>query len=151
MRIHIWGEPGNYPLQAKILEHGLQEVVVYHGIAPHERIIREYAGSGVNLIITHTVGSSYALPGKLFEYIGAARPVWAITDDEILRTFVARHKLGYLSPHRAESIAETLRAIARDHTLAGGLPAIGRVADFEIGSLTRRLETFLMDGGHVQS
>lgn len=151
MRVHIWGEPGNYPLQARILEHGLGEVVVYHGIAPHERIIREYAGSGVNLIITHTAGSSYALPGKLFEYIGAARPVWAITDDEILRTFVARHKLGYLSPHRAESIAETLRAIARDHTLAGGLPAIGRVADFEIGSLTRQLETFLMDGEHVQS
>jgi glycosyltransferase involved in cell wall biosynthesis len=151
VRIHIWGEPGNYPLQAKIAEYGLHEAVVYHGIAPHEQIIKEYARSGVNLIITHTVGSSYALPGKLFEYIGAARPVWAITDDEILREFIARHKLGYLSVHKAESIAETLRSIAQDQTRAAGLPAIGRVADFEIGSLTRQLEGFLMDGEHAQN
>ncbi len=151
VRIHIWGEPGNYPLQVKIAEYGLHEVVIYHGIAPHERIIKEYAGAGVNLIITHTAGSSYALPGKLFEYIGAARPIWAITDDAILREFITHHKLGYLSGHKAESIAETLRTIAQDHTRPGGLPAIGRVADFEIGSLTHQLEGFLMDGEHVQN
>jgi len=151
VRIHIWGEPGNYPLQAKIAEYGLQETVVYHGIASHERIIKEYAGTGVNLIITHTIGSSYALPGKLFEYIGAARPVWAITDDQILRDFITRHNLGYLSAHSAESIAGTLRSIAQDHVQAGGLPHIGRVADFEIGSLARQLERFLMDGEHAQT
>lgn len=151
VRIHIWGEAGNYPLRARIAEYGLHEAVIYHGIAPHDRIIGEYAGSGVNLIITHTTGSGYALPGKLFEYVGAARPVWAITDDEILREFITRHKLGYLSAHSAESIAETLRAIAQDHVRKGGLPSIGRVADFEVGSLTRRLETFLMDGEDVQN
>lgn len=151
VRVHIWGEPGNYPLRAKIAEYGLQETVVYHGIASHEQIIKEYAGTGVNLIITHTIGSSYALPGKLFEYIGAARPVWAITDDQILRDFITRHSLGYLSAHSAESIAGTLRSIAQDHVRAGGLPNIGRVADFEIGSLARQLQEFLMDGEHAQT
>ncbi|MGE5294053.1 MAG: glycosyltransferase [Solirubrobacterales bacterium] len=149
VRIHIWGEAGNYPLQARIAEYGLQENVLYHGIAPHERIIKEYPAAGVNLIITHTAGSSYALPGKLFEYMGAARPVWAITDDEILRDFITGHKLGYLSVHTAESIAGTLRSIVQDHARAGGLPGIGRVADFEIGALTRRLENFLLDGEHA--
>jgi glycosyltransferase involved in cell wall biosynthesis len=151
VRIHIWGEAGNYPLQAKIAEYDLHETVLYHGVISHEEIIREYASSGVNLIITHTAGSSYALPGKLFEYIGAARPVWAITEDQILRDFIARHKLGYLSIHSVESIVEMLRTIVHDHVHAGGLPCIGRVADFEIGSLTRQLETFLMDGAHVRT
>lgn len=151
VRIHLWGETGNYPLQAKIAEYGLQETVLYHGIASHEQIIREYVGSGVNLIITHTVGSSYALPGKLFEYIGAARPIWAITEDEILRDFMTRHRLGYLSVHTAESIAETLRSIVQDHVRGGGLPGIGPVPEFEIGAIARRLEGFLLDGDHVQS
>jgi hypothetical protein len=146
VRIHIWGEPGDYPLHAKIAEYGLQEAVIYHGIASHEQIIREYVGTGVNLIITHTTGSSYALPGKLFEYIGAARPIWAITDDQILRDFVSRHKLGHLSRHSVESIAGTLRSIVGDHGRGGGLAGIDRVADFEIGSLTRQLEQFLLDG-----
>jgi glycosyltransferase involved in cell wall biosynthesis len=150
VRIHIWGEAGSYPLNAKIAEYGLQDAVFYHGIASHEQIIKEYVGTGVNLIITHTAGSSYALPGKLFEYIGAARPIWAITDDRILRDFIARHKLGYLSVHSVESIAETLRAIVQDHGRAGGLPNIGRVAEYEIGSLAHQLEEFLMDGDYVQ-
>lgn len=146
VRIHIWGAPGDYPLQAKMAAYGLDGAVVYHGIAAHEQIIRQYARTDVNLIITHTTGSSYALPGKLFEYIGAARPIWAITDDRILRGLITRHKLGYLSTHRVESIAETLRSIVREHGQAGALPAIGRVADFEIGSLTRQLEQFLLNG-----
>lgn len=152
VRVRIWGEPGGYPLREKIVEYGLQESVLYHGIGAHEDIIREYTDTAVNLIITHTAGSSYALPGKLFEYIGAARPIWAITDDQILRDFIRRHRLGYLSGHSAESITETLRAIVRDHARTGSLPAIDRVADFEIGSLTRRLEQFLIDRGrrHVQ-
>ncbi len=150
MRIHIWGEPGNYPLQAKIAEYGLQEVVIYHGIASHEQIIKEYAGTGVNLIITHTAGSSYALPGKLFEYVGAARPIWAITDDEILREFITRHKLGYLSTHKRR---EHRRDAAVDRAgscacrrAAGHRPAwrISRSA-----RCTRQLEKFLMDGEHV--
>jgi len=149
IRVHIWGEPGGYPLQEKIAEYGLHEAVIYHGIASHEEIIREYARTGVNLIITHTKGSSYALPGKLFEYIGAARPIWAITDDRILRDFIERHKLGYLSRHTVVSIAETLRRITQEHAQEGGLASIGRVPDFEIGPLTRRLERFLLHGeGH---
>jgi glycosyltransferase involved in cell wall biosynthesis len=150
VRVRIWGEPGGYPLQEKIAEHGLQEAVLYHGIRSHADIIREYVRTDVNLIITHTTGSSYALPGKLFEYIGAARPIWAITDDEVLRDFIARHTLGYLSSHTAESIAGTLRSIVRDHARGGGLPDIDRVADFEIGSLTRRLEGFLMGHNDVR-
>ncbi len=146
IRVHLWGEPGGYPLQEKIAAYGLRDAVIYHGVGSHEDIIRAYARSGVNLIITHTQGSSYALPGKLFEYVGAARPIWAITDDQILRDFMDRHRLGYLSRHRAESIAQTLRRITQDHAQAGALPGIEPVPDFEIGPLTRRLQQFLLDG-----
>jgi glycosyltransferase involved in cell wall biosynthesis len=146
MRVHLWGEPGNYPLHAKIAEYGLQDTVVYHGIGAHEDIIKQYTRAGVNLIITHRRGSGYALPGKLFEYMGAARPMWAITNDRMLRDFIARHELGYLSYHSVDSIARTLNVILRDHTRPGGLPSIRRLESFQVTSLTRQLEKFLTGG-----
>ncbi len=146
LRIHLWGTPGDYPLEAKIAEYGLRDTVVYHGVASHDQVIREYANTGVNLIITHKTGSSYALPGKLFEYAGAGRPIWAITDDQILRDFITRHNLGYLSAHDAGSIGQTLSTILRAHAGSGRLPSVTRPAHFEIGTLTRRLERFLMNG-----
>ena len=146
VRLHLWGELGGYPLKDKVCEYCLQGMVVYHGIAAHDSIIKEYPSTGVNLIITHQTGSSYALPGKLFEYIGAARPVWAITDDQILRDFMTRHNLGYLSSHDIGSVEATLRAILGDHMSAGRLPDIDQPANFEVASLTRQLEEFLMNG-----
>ncbi len=146
LRLHIWGTPGDYPLEEKIAEYDLRGTVVYHGVAAHDRVIREYAGTGVNLIITHKTGSSYALPGKLFEYIGAGRPIWAITDDHILRDFIKRYDLGYLSSHDAGSIRQTLGTILRTYTSNGRLPDVNKPADFEIGTLTQRLERFLIDG-----
>jgi len=147
-RVHIWGELGNYPLHEKTRQYDLQDTVLYHGIASHDSIMKEYSAAGVNLIITHTTGSSYALPGKLFECMGAARPVWAITDDQILRDLIARHHLGYLSSHEIGSIESTLRAILRDHTSAGRLPNIDPPEDFAVGSLAQELESFLMNGRH---
>jgi glycosyltransferase involved in cell wall biosynthesis len=146
LRIHLWGETDHYPLDARIAEYGLQNTVVYHGVESHDRIIRQYPRTGANLIITHTVGSSYALPGKLFEYIGAGRPIWAITEDQILRDFITRHELGYLSAHHPESIARTLSDIWRDHTRPAGLREIGRLDDFALPALTRQLEHFLSNG-----
>jgi glycosyltransferase involved in cell wall biosynthesis len=145
-RVHIWGEVGQYPLAEKIRQYALEGVIIYHGVSPHESVVRECSGTAVNLIITHTEGSSYALPGKLFEYAGAGRPIWAITDDRILRDFVTRHNLGYLSSHDAGSIEQTLRAILRDHLRAGRLPDVAPPKGFEIGELTRELKTFLMNG-----
>jgi glycosyltransferase involved in cell wall biosynthesis len=146
LRLHIWGEADGYPLEARITAYGLQDTVAYHGIASHDQILRQYRRTGANLIITHTAGSSYALPGKLFEYIGARRPIWAITEDQILRDFITRHKLGYLSTHRAESIARTLSVLLRDHARPEGLREIRRLEDFELTALTRQLKHFLHTG-----
>jgi len=144
MRVHIWGEVGDYPLQQKIEQFGLEGTIVYHGVSSHETVLREYSRTGVNLIITHTRGSSYALPGKLFEYIGARRPVWAITDDQILRDVITRYHLGYLSSHDIRSVEETLYAILHDHAGAGKLPEVSPPGQFEIHSLTQELEEFLV-------
>ena len=143
MRVHIWGEAGDYPLRQKIEQYDLEGTIVYHGVASHETVLREYARTGVNLIITHTQGSGYALPGKLFEYIGACRPVWAITDDQILRDVITRYNLGYLSSHDGRSVEETLDAILRDHAREGKLPEVIPPGQFEIHALTRALEDFL--------
>ena len=118
------------PWQAKIAEYGLQEAVIYHGICSHEDIIRRYAGTGVNLIITHTMGSSYALPGKLFEYVGAARPIWAITDDRdpagVHRPAQARvSQHAQRREHRRHAAHDPGGSRARPGNAAGHRPAGG--------------------------
>lgn len=143
MRVHIWGEAGDYPLRQKIEQHNLEDTIVYHGVCSHETVLREYARTGVNLIITHTQGSGYALPGKLFEYVGARRPVWAITDDRLLRDVITRHQLGYLSSQDARSVEETLYIILRDHANEGKLPEVTPPEQFNVRSLTRTLTEFL--------
>jgi len=145
-RVHIWGELGNYPLQEKVAQYDLQDAVLYHGVASHDSIMKEYSSAGVNLIITHTAGSSYALPGKLFECMGAARPVWAITDDQILRDLISRHNLGYLSSHEIGSIENTLLTILHDHASAGRLPSVRPPEDFAVCSLAQQLKNFMMNG-----
>jgi len=107
------------------------------------RLLLETARTGVNLIITHTQGSGYALPGKLFEYVGARRPVWAITDDRLLRDVITRHQLGYLSSQDARSVEETLYIILRDHANEGKLPEVTPPEQFNVRSLTRTLTEFL--------
>jgi hypothetical protein len=126
-------------------EYRLHRTVIYHGLRPHETILQEYSTTAVNLIITHRTGSAYALPGKLFEYMGAGRPVWAITDDPILRDFIRRHRLGYLSSHDVQSVQKTLRTLVRDHA-TGRMSTIDSLKDFEVATLTTKLERFLMNG-----
>jgi glycosyltransferase involved in cell wall biosynthesis len=145
VRVHFWGDLGGYPLQTRIDKCQLHGTVIYHGLRPHKTILQEYSTTAVNLIITHRTGSAYALPGKLFEYIGAGKPVWAITDDPILCDFMHQHELGYLSSHNVESVQRTLRTLVRDHA-TGRLSTIDSLKDFDIATLTRKLERFLLNG-----
>ncbi|MCC6081346.1 glycosyltransferase, partial [Bacillus thuringiensis] len=63
----------------------------------HQKVIEMEQTSDLNLIITHTNGeSNYALPGKVFEYIGAKRPIFCISGDPLLSDLMKKYQLGYL-------------------------------------------------------
>lgn len=82
----------------------------------HNEVIELEQKSDLNLIITHESGeSNYALPGKVFEYIGAKRPIFCISSDELLCDMVNKYQLGYLvKQNEKDSIKETLEKVYVD-------------------------------------
>lgn len=142
IKINIFGKVEDYPLEMKIHQYGLNGTVLYHGEKSHDFILRRYLISDINLIITHRKGSYYALPGKLFEYIGSGRPVWAITNDQILIDFIKRHKLGFVCNHTVENVIKTLEVIIFRYENRR-LHAINIPKKFDTEQIVKKLERVL--------
>jgi len=112
----------------------------------HEEALRIMASSDVNLIITHQSGSEYALPGKIFEYIGAGRPILAITSDSLLTAFMADEKLGWMctnQPCEIKSCLENIYAAWLKDCLKS---RVDRNLVYEMGHIADRLDRFLTQG-----
>jgi glycosyltransferase involved in cell wall biosynthesis len=64
---------------AKVKEKGLEDVVTFKGYVPHNESVRCLMEShALLLIIPNVPNNEGVLTGKLFEYIGSARPIIAI-------------------------------------------------------------------------
>jgi glycosyltransferase involved in cell wall biosynthesis len=64
----------------------------------------------IAVILTHKKGSEYAIPGKTFEYIGACKPILAVTEDPELYTLI-HQKYGECCRHDVIDIANGLHRI----------------------------------------
>lgn len=66
--------------------------------------------SDIAVVLTHKYGSDYAIPGKVFEYIGACKPIIAVTEDTYLKELV-NHKYGECASHFPQDIFEKIMTI----------------------------------------
>ncbi|MEK5204713.1 glycosyltransferase [Bacillus sp. FSL R10-2789] len=82
------------------------------GTVPHKEAIQYLKECDVSVIITHKEGSGYAIPGKTFEYIGACKPILAITEDFELVSFISS-KYGECAKHEASDVANKLDKIIK--------------------------------------
>jgi len=139
IKINMYGKANDFPLEKKINHYELDGIVTFYGDKSHNFVLRKYADTDINLIITHSKDSYYALPGKLFEYVGSGRPIWAITNDKILIDFLNRNKLGFVSGQRIEEVAKTLKKIIHMHKNRG-LPSIDISKEFDVGEIVKELK-----------
>jgi glycosyltransferase involved in cell wall biosynthesis len=63
-----------------IENNGLSDIVRFVGFVPHQRAISLQKGSSVLLLVGHRGGIQ--VPGKIYEYIAAQRPILSIKNDE---------------------------------------------------------------------
>lgn len=77
------------------------------GSVKHERALQILKHSDVAVILTHKKGSQYAIPGKTYEYIGACKPILAVTEDKELVSFI-HEKYGECASHNSAEIASSL-------------------------------------------
>jgi glycosyltransferase involved in cell wall biosynthesis len=73
------GRPG--PLATLVDERGLRGVVTMEGQVSHPRNLRALAAADILLLID-TPGRRIGVPAKLYEYIGAARPILALAEPD---------------------------------------------------------------------
>jgi glycosyltransferase involved in cell wall biosynthesis len=88
----------------------LEEIITFHGYLPHSEVVRLQAESDVLwMTIGRRPGSECISTGKLFEYIGAARPVLALVPDGAARDVLSTHGAAFLcDPDDAGEVAQAL-------------------------------------------
>lgn len=80
------------------------------GTVEHKKAIEYLMNSDIAVILTHISGSGFAIPGKTFEYIGAEKPILAVTNDKPLIDLI-NHKYGECAEHNIDDIVEKLKII----------------------------------------
>ena len=105
-----------------VKEFGLEKIVVFKDNIPHSECVRLEKRSHVLLMIKHDDTRYNGLvPGKLFEYIGAARPILAVVPEGEAKEIVRRLKRGETAAvNNPEDIAAKLE-IMFDLYKRGGL------------------------------
>ena len=68
-----------YNLPAFVRERGLDDLVTIGGVIPYRECLRRTMEADI-LLLVHTPGYAHGLPAKIFEYIGAQRPILVLTE-----------------------------------------------------------------------
>jgi glycosyltransferase involved in cell wall biosynthesis len=68
-----------YNLPDFVRERGLEEVVTIGGVIPYGECLRKTMQADI-LLLVHTPGYAHGLPAKIFEYLGARRPILVLTN-----------------------------------------------------------------------
>ena len=92
----------NLKLVAKL---GLQDTVRVLGYLPHHECVRELCASDV---LWMTVGDDLGSPGKVYEYIGARKPILALVPDGYLKSTVLEAGGKTVAPSDVDGIRNAL-------------------------------------------
>lgn len=90
---------------------GLKEKVIFLGHQPHKRAIALQKGADLLLYLSND--SHYQLPGKIFEYFAASRPILVIQFDkeDIAVRLVKKYNRGIVVSNKSEKIAFAIKKI----------------------------------------
>jgi hypothetical protein len=124
----------------------MDSIIHLPGTVSHKEAVEYAMNATVNLLVTHRRGSEYAIPGKLFEYIGARRPILAISDDPLVVKLIRDYGLGWVCSHTnigalEKTIAGILKAYEKD-----GLNDIRKETEaFSRKKLMERLDKYILE------
>ena len=123
------------------------------GYVDHSRAVAEMlAADALLLVVGWGDAAAGVLPGKVFEYLRAARPILLVGSEQSESASLVRNYGSgeVVSGDRPEEVASILRSWIDGNAPT---PDHSRIATFERRALTRRLAEFLADvhGRHVET
>jgi glycosyltransferase involved in cell wall biosynthesis len=128
LRVQFYGDwTAEYEQAAS--EIGVEEFVRTHEFVPHDEIVPVLKGSDTLLYIGGTdSGNRLNLPSKLWDYVGAQRPILAVVEPTFrVAEFLREHDLGLVADaNDPESIANALESLRDDYTFAPDPPVFER-------------------------
>jgi hypothetical protein len=120
LRLYLLGrsEGVGFDLGAEIRQRGLDSVVEFSGQVPYGRAVAEMAAGDV-LLLLDTPGRRIGIPAKLYEYLGAGRPVLALAESDgdtawALRASGVLHRVAPLTDvvRIKQALSELMEAVA---------------------------------------
>jgi glycosyltransferase involved in cell wall biosynthesis len=82
-------DDGGYDLEDEIRKRGLEAQVELSGQVPYEQSLRDMAQAGI-LLLLDSPGRRSGVPAKLYEYLGAGRPILALAEADSDTAWVLR-------------------------------------------------------------
>ena len=125
---------------------GLADLLTFHGYLPHPEVVRLQQRSNVLwMVIGRRPGAESISTGKLFEYIGANKPILALVPDGAARDLLGDYNMAVrVDPDAPEDIAEALDRLYDDWTRGTSpKPDADFISRFDRRLLTGRLASML--------
>lgn len=131
---------------ALVQELGLEATVTLHGYLPHRETVQHLVDADVLwMVIGRGAGEDMMSTGKLYEYLGARKPVLACVPEGAARQVLEKSGAAvFADPDDVEEIAARLRTLfdlRKNDRLP--IPSFEYVSQFERKALTGRLATLL--------
>jgi glycosyltransferase involved in cell wall biosynthesis len=144
VRAEFYGEDAE--LAGRMVEaSGVGDLVSVLGPVAHDESLVIQASADVLLLLMYNApGEEGVLPGKLFEYMGAGRPILAVgAPSGAVSDLITSRRLGLVSSDPGE-IADQLSTWADEKACSGRVASYGRsaVADFERAAQVEKLSDF---------
>jgi Glycosyl transferases group 1 len=142
LRVSFFGlDHGSYDLSGAIRQRGLDGMVRIMGQIPHSEILRTLREADVLLLLDHP-GRPLGVPAKLYEYIGAGRPILALGEcggdlEWVLRESGAAHRIA--DPSSPDAIEGALVALVGEARTGRDRPPADRRDRFTRERLTGAL------------
>jgi glycosyltransferase involved in cell wall biosynthesis len=138
-RFVILGGSSDLDLPAMIARHGLSERVELPGRVSHAEALRRMQ-SAAALLAVQSPDDDVHVPGKLFEYIGARRPILAMSRPCEVAEMIAQHRLGWVAEPQPAAVAARLAEAYQTWRSGAAPPAAER---FSVRESTRQLAALL--------
>lgn len=127
-----------------VSKYGLNGVVRFHPDVPFEKSKALQKGADVLLLIVDTgETTSGVIPGKLFEYVAAKRPILCIAADGATSEIILKGKLGWvIRPGDVEGIINLILSLSKVSRIEFD-PDIEYLSQFERKKLANNLASIL--------
>lgn len=102
---------------------GLEDSVILHPSVSHrEALAAQLAADVLLLIQSKEIGGDTAIPGKLYEYLAARRPILVVASSGPAATLVGSLNAGLVAdPDRPDQVAQALVSLLSDDGISGAL------------------------------